>query len=62
MVRQAWQQVEQQLTGESTQNHCKDAVGREQVSDAPPTDGTPFEQLKYRHNVNIIPEHLPTDE
>ena len=62
MVRQAWQQVEQQLTSESTLYRWKDAAGREQVSDVPPTDGTPFERLKYRHNVNIIPEHLPADE
>jgi len=62
MFRQAWQQAAQQVSGESTLYRWKDSSGQEQVSDSPPTDGTPFEQLKYRHNVNIIPEHQATDE
>lgn len=62
VVQQTWQQVDQQLSGKSTLYRWKDARGREQVSDTPPTDGTPFKELSYRHNVNIIPEHRPNDE
>jgi cytoskeletal protein RodZ len=62
MFHQAWQQASQQVSGESTLYRWTDARGAVQVSATPPTDGTPFEQLEYRHNVNIIPEHQADDE
>lgn len=62
MLQQTWQQIDQTISGASTLYRWKDARGREQVSDTPPTDGTPFETLNYQHNVNIMPEHNPDDE
>jgi len=62
MFHNVWQQVDQSVRGESTLYRWKDAAGREQVSDTPPNDGTLFEVLNYRHNVNIIPEHQNPDE
>lgn len=62
IFQQTWQQIDQTISGESTLYRWKDARGREQVSDTPPTDGTPFEKLSYQHSVNIIPEHHPDNE
>ena len=62
LFQQLWQQLDQTISGESTLYRWKDSIGREHVSDTPPADGTPFEQLNYQHNVNIIPEHQSTDE
>ena len=62
LFHQAWQPIKQKVSGETTLYRWKDGRGREQVSDTPPTDGTPFEVLSYRHNVNVIPEPQPDDD
>ena len=39
----------------------KDPQGQWQVSDTPPTD-VPYEELNYRHDVNVIPSEMPTNK
>jgi hypothetical protein len=33
----------------------RDKQGRVMVSDKPPTDGTPYEEVQYHNQTNVIP-------
>jgi len=56
LFRQAFQQIDQQVSGESTLYRWKTPSGRVQITDQPPPGDTPYQQLNYRHDVNVIPE------
>ena len=54
LKRQSDQILPQQIT-HSTAYRWRDKQGRITVSDKPPTDGTPYEEVQYHNDTNVIP-------
>lgn len=56
LFRQAFQHINLQVSDGSTLYRWKTPSGRVQITDQPPPAGTPYQQLNYPHDVNVIPE------